>query len=140
MPDPALPIDARSLPRTLGQALWRGIGGHCPRCAGTALFARFLKPVARCRLCGQDWTLHSADDFPPYVSILLTGHLMAPVIIALGMTDVSLWAMTALVAVLATILLIGLLQPAKGGIIALQWWLGLHGFATRPGKAEAGRG
>jgi uncharacterized protein (DUF983 family) len=28
--------------------------------------------------------LHQADDFPPYVSILLTGHLIAPVLILIG--------------------------------------------------------
>jgi len=27
--------------------------------------------------------------------------------------------------------------PAKGAVIALQWWLGLHGFAASPGKALA---
>jgi uncharacterized protein (DUF983 family) len=138
MPDTALTIDRSSLPGSLGAALWRGICGKCPRCNGTHLFKSFLKPVERCRLCGQNWTLHAADDFPPYVSILLTGHLIAPVIIGLGMVEVSLWAMTALVALLAVSLLIGLLQPAKGGIIALQWWLGLHGFAPAPGKREAG--
>jgi hypothetical protein len=24
--------------------------------------------------------------------------------------------------------MIGLLQPAKGAIIAVQWWFGMHGF------------
>jgi hypothetical protein len=24
--------------------------------------------------------------------------------------------------------MIGFLQPAKGAIIALQWWFGMHGF------------
>jgi hypothetical protein len=35
-------------------------------------------------------------------------------------------------------MLISLLQPAKGGIIALLWWMGMQGFAARPGKVEAG--
>jgi hypothetical protein len=25
-------------------------------------------------------------------------------------------------------MLFALLQPAKGAIIALQWWIGMHGF------------
>ncbi|MCW1383885.1 DUF983 domain-containing protein [Novosphingobium sp. KCTC 2891] len=127
-----------TLPRSLPQALGRGMRGQCPRCGGAALFAGFLKPVERCPACAQDWTLHSADDFPPYVSILLTGHIMAPVIIALGLhTSLSAPAMMALVALMALVLLIGLLRPAKGGIIAFQWWMGMHGFAPRPGKREA---
>ena len=29
-----------------------------------------------------------------------------------------------------------LLQPAKGAVIALQWWLGMHGFERPLSKAE----
>lgn len=126
------------LPRSLGGAIARGLRGTCPRCGEAKLFARFLKPVEQCSACAQDWTLHSADDFPPYVSILITGHVMAPIIIALGLySAMSAAAMMALVATMALVLLLGLLQPAKGAIIAVQWWLGLHGFARAPGKREA---
>lgn len=139
MPDAALPIDRASLPQGLGGALWRGVKGKCPRCGGTHLFAAFLKPVERCRMCGQNWTLHAADDFPPYIAILLTGHIMAPVIIELGLSPaIPGWAMMLIVAVMAVALLTAFLQPAKGGVIALQWWLGLQGFAAKPGRVEAG--
>ncbi|MFN3551702.1 MAG: DUF983 domain-containing protein [Novosphingobium meiothermophilum] len=141
MPNLALPLDRGLLPQGLVGALWRGIRGKCPRCGGTHLFARFLKPVERCRMCGQNWTLHAADDFPPYIAILLTGHIMAPVIIELGLhTGLPGWAMMLGVAVMAVMLLGAFLQPAKGAVIALQWWLGLQGFAPAPGKAEAGGG
>ena len=139
MPDTALQIDRAMLPQGLGGALWRGICGKCPRCGGTHLFRKLLKPVDRCRMCGQNWSLHSADDFPPYIAILLTGHLMAPVIILLGLTPaVPEWAMMLIVVVLAASLIAAILQPAKGGVIALQWWLGLQGFAGHAGKVEAG--
>lgn len=141
MPTLALPLDHATLPHGLGAAVWRGMRGKCPRCEATRLFARFLKPVERCAACGQNWTLHGADDFPPYVSILLTGHIMAPIIIALGQhQSLPTWAMMVIVVVMALTLLIGLLQPAKGGIIALQWWMGLNGFAPAPGRAEAEAG
>lgn len=127
------------LPATLGAAMRRGITGKCPRCGGAHLFAGFLKPVDRCPLCAQDWTLHAADDFPPYVSIIITGHVMAPVFIVLGsLTALSMIWTTGIALLLAVPLLLVLLQPAKGGIIALQWWMGMHGFAARPGKIEAG--
>ena len=139
MPTDALPINLAMLPQGVGGALWRGIKGKCPRCGETHLFARFLKPVERCRRCNQNWTLHAADDIPPYISILLTGHIMAPVIIELGLnTAIPGWVMMIIVAVMAVTLLIALLQPAKGAVIALQWWLGLNGFSPAPGKAEAG--
>ena len=139
MPNVALPLDPAILPRSTGSAIMRGITGKCPRCGGTHLFAGGLTPVERCRMCGQNWTLHAADDFPPYIAILLTGHLMAPVIIVLGkMESLPEWAMMLIVLTLAASLIAAILRPAKGGVIALQWWLGMQGFAGHSGKVEAG--
>jgi len=127
------------LPVSLFAAMRRGGLGRCPRCGGAHLFARFLKPVERCPLCGQDWTLHAADDFPPYVAIIITGHVMAPIMILLGSSaTLPTWVLVAIALVIAVTMLMTLLQPAKGAIIALQWWMGMQGFAARPGKLEAG--
>ncbi len=127
------------LPQSLWAAMRRGIAGKCPRCGGARLFAKFLKPVAQCASCGQDWTLHSADDFPPYVAIIVTGHVMAPIMILLGSaTAIPTWLTVLIAVTIAVTMLMSLLQPAKGAIIALQWWMGMQGFAARPGKVEAG--
>lgn len=73
--------------------------------------------------------MRRADDFPAYVSIFLTGHLMAPIIIALVNAHwLSTAALAAVVITLSLALLFVTLQPAKGAIIALQWWFGMHGF------------
>ncbi len=118
-----------TLPASGWEAILRGLRGQCPRCGGARLFLRFLKLVAQCPHCGQDWTHQRADDFPAYVSILVTGHVMAPLIIALTKgTELPVSALMAIILPLAIVLIIGLLQPAKGGIISLQWWLGMHGF------------
>lgn len=63
---------------------------------------------------------HQADDFPAYVSIFLTGHLMAPLIIALLRdAQLSVPALMMIILPLAMILMIGLLQarssPYSGG-------------------------
>lgn len=139
MPNAALPLDPAILPHSVWNAIGRGASGKCPRCGGTHLFAGGLKPIERCRMCGQNWTLHAADDFPPYIAILLTGHLMAPVIIGIGKIEsLPEWAMMLIVVALAALLIAAILRPAKGGVIALQWWLGMQGFAGHSGKAEAG--
>jgi uncharacterized protein (DUF983 family) len=127
------------LPHTLWAAMRRGMMNHCPRCGGAHLFARFLKPVARCPLCAQDWSVHAADDFPPYVAIIITAHVMAPIMILLGSSaSLPTWVLVGIALLIAMPMLMILLQPAKGAIIALQWWLGMAGFAAQPGKAEAG--
>jgi uncharacterized protein (DUF983 family) len=117
------------LPASGWAAILRGLRGRCPRCGEARLFMRFLKPIQFCPQCAQDWRYQQADDFPAYVSILVTGHLMAPLIIALTRNaDLSVPTMMAIILPLAVILMIGLLQPAKGAIMALQWWFGMHGF------------
>ena len=129
-----------NLPFSAWQAMARGIRFRCPRCGEGHLFGRFLKPVARCASCDQDWSLQRADDFPAYVAIFVTGHLMAPLMIALGRdTDLSVAATLAILLPLAIVMMVGMLQPAKGAIIAVQWWFGLHGFVKerRPEVEQA---
>lgn len=126
------------LPKTALEAFTRGLRGRCPSCGEGKMFPRLLKPIEHCRICGQDWTAQQADDFPAYVAIIVTGHILAPIIIfMINDTDFSMWTNLAIIISLALILIAALLQPAKGGIIALQWWMGLNGFEkpARPDEA-----
>ena len=122
-------INIMILPSSARAAVMRGLRGNCPRCGEARLFSRFLKPILSCPQCGQDWSHQQADDFPAYASIFVTGHLMVPLIIALiENANLSVLTLMAITMPMAILLMIGLLQPAKGAIIALQWWLGMHGF------------
>jgi uncharacterized protein (DUF983 family) len=111
-------------PSTFRMAIWRGVRGRCPRCACTSLFKSFLKPVPRCVACGEDWQARSSDDFPPDFVILVRGHVIAPGMISLEtMAHPPLWVHLAIWLPLAVVLGATLIQPAKGGVMALQWWL-----------------
>lgn len=123
------PPSPATLPTHYRQAASRGLRGHCPRCDGAQLFRKWLKPVDHCGTCGQDWSLQRADDFPAYISIFVTGHLMAPLMIALIRDfDLSPWATLAIILPLASVMMMALLQPAKGGVLATMWWMGMGGF------------
>ena len=117
------------------QAIVRGVKGRCPACGGGRLFARFLKPFDRCGACDEDLSHQRADDFPSYIVILLLGHVLAPVMIALE-TSVRppLWAYMVLGPLSAAVLALLFIQPVKGGVIGLQWARRMHGF----GEGEAG--
>jgi uncharacterized protein (DUF983 family) len=134
------PASADLLPHSFIAAALRAIRGKCPRCGEAHLFRKWLKPVDMCPACGQDWSLQRADDFPPYIAILITGHLMAPLIILLAAeVRLSTGPMIAIVLPIALALMIGILQPAKGAVIATQWWHGLVGFKReRPLAADGG--
>ncbi|MFM5893384.1 MAG: DUF983 domain-containing protein, partial [Novosphingobium sp.] len=103
------PIPKPTLPHSLGAAILRGARGLCPRCGKAKLFRRFLKPIEVCPHCHQDWTYQRADDMPPYISILITGHVLAPVIIYFGaVSDISMGKALAICLTLATVMMISL--------------------------------
>ena len=118
-----------ALPAAYSQAALRGVRCRCPRCGEGRLFRKWLKPLERCPVCMLDLTPQRADDFPAYIAMIVTGHLMAPLIITLS-KDFHLGpaAMFAILIPLAVAMMIGMLQPAKGAVIATQWWFGVHGF------------
>jgi uncharacterized protein (DUF983 family) len=110
-------------------ALVRGFLGRCPRCGKGRMFRAFLKVNDRCDVCREELFHHGADDFPAYVVIFIVGHLLVPAVLYVEIhfappyrMDVALWLPMTL------ILTIGLLQPTKGAIVALQWSMGMHGF------------
>lgn len=128
---------AVDLPHTMTVAMLRGAQGNCPRCGEAKLFRAYLKPIDTCPACAQDWTPQCADDFPAYISILISGHVIVPLLIVLVLTPwLPAWAVGAIIVALTLVLTLGLLQPAKGVVIASQWWLGLHGF--KPDRLNSG--
>jgi uncharacterized protein (DUF983 family) len=112
-----------------GKVLLRGWRGRCPACGKGHIFRAFLKVADHCDACGEELYHHRADDFPAYCVIFAVGHIIVPLVLVVETTWMPpLWLHAAiwLPAVLA--LSIGLLQPFKGGIVALQWLMGMHGF------------
>lgn len=109
-------------PPRLADALLRGLKGRCPACGQGALFGRFLKPVTGCAACGRDWTVQRADDFPAYLSVLLSGHLLIPLVVEANLTwDIATPVQMVLWPAAAAALALGLIQPMKGFVIALIW-------------------
>lgn len=119
-------------PSTVWSALWRGARNKCPACGTSPLFGRFLKPVQQCQVCKEDWTRHNADDFPPYIVILVIGHVVVSGMAALEAAfDPPMWMQLAIWLPMVVVLAVGLIQPVKGGVIALQWWHRMGEFHGR---------
>jgi len=123
-------VSNSGLGRPLVSDLARGFLGRCPACGKGRLFRAFLKVTDHCPACNEELHHHRADDFPAYLVIFIVGH-----VIVASALEVELhfsppyWIHVALWAPLTVGLAIGLLQPVKGAIVALQWRLGMHGFA-----------
>jgi len=116
-------------PRDRWQAIGRGLMGQCPSCGHGRLFGKFLKPVAQCGACGEDLTAQRADDFPPYIVIMIIGHVLAPLAVMIEMAwHPPLWAFAGGGSLLVIVMALVMLQPVKGGVIGLQWAGRMGGF------------
>ena len=117
--------------RPMRPAILRGWRLRCPNCGAGPLLKGYLTVRDNCPVCAEDLHHQRADDGPAYLTILIVGHLMAPLI---------LWSfvhyrpdpMT-----LATIFTVGtvalslyLLPRLKGVVVAIQWAKRMHGFGA----------
>jgi len=127
--------------RLLNHEIVRGLYGRCPCCGKGRMFGAFLKVKDHCEVCGEELHHHRADDFPAYVVILIVGHLLVPAVLSVETNFAPpYWVHLVLWLPPTLILTLGLLQPVKGAIVALQWHMGMHGFEeAKLARARASR-
>jgi uncharacterized protein (DUF983 family) len=123
--EPEGPVEKRDVWR----AMLRGVKRRCPNCGTGKLFTSYLKVTPICAHCGEDLSQHRADDLPPYLTIVIVGHIVVPLILfvekrwPLGTTtNLLIWLP------ITFILCLLLLPPTKGAVVGLQWALRMHGF------------
>jgi uncharacterized protein (DUF983 family) len=93
------------------------------------MFRAYLKVADHCPSCGEDLSHHRADDFPAYIVIVIVGHIIVPLVLAVETRfGPPYWVHMLLWPALVIGLALLLLQPVKGAIVALQWAVGMHGF------------
>jgi len=115
--------------RPVAQAMLRGFRSRCPNCGRGPLFRKFLKVIDRCAVCHEDYSHQRADDAPPYFVMLITGHVIVPLVLLAEVTYAPpLWLHAAIWGPLTIAMALGLLQPVKGAIVAWQWANRMHGF------------
>lgn len=115
--------------RPLGRSIIRGMLNQCPNCGSGKLFRSFLKPVDHCAACGEAMYHHRSDDLPPYLVMLVLGHvIVGGYMIADAIHHLPVWAHLAIWAPITVASALVTIQPIKGGVIGLQWALRMHGF------------
>ena len=110
-------------------AIGRGLRKRCPNCGRGKLFTRYLKVTPTCPHWQEDLSHHRADDAPPYLTIVLIGHIIVPAILFVE-TRWPLPTLTHLAIWLPLVLLLSLtlLPMMKGAVVGLQWAVRMHGF------------
>lgn len=133
LPDDSLVAGGAALSgddRPTGPAVLNGLRCRCPACGQGGLFAGYLKTVDACPVCRTELFHHRADDGPAYLTILIVGHLLAPLILFVY-TEFrpDPMVMAVLLTIFAVVLSLALLPRLKGLLIGIQWSKRMHGFA-----------
>lgn len=117
--------------RPLKPAMLRGWRRRCPNCGSGPMLRGYLKVRESCPVCGEAFHHHRADDGPAYLTILIVGHLMAPLIlIVFTKWRPDPWTLAAVFSVGTVALSLFLLPRLKGALVALQWAKRMHGFGS----------
>ncbi len=123
-----MPVAYQHEARPVPLSLWRGLHRRCPACGQGKAFQGYLKLADNCAACGTPLGQIRADDFPPYLTIFLVGHIVVPLVLLFEQT--APWSMTAQLIVwpLVTLALSLLCLPLmKGAVVGLMWALRLRG-------------
>jgi uncharacterized protein (DUF983 family) len=125
-PDPTPPDPTSDVPFLT--VTRRGLARRCPNCGEGATLTGYLTQVPACASCGLDFSEIRADDGPAWATLIVVGHVLAPLMVIVGRDDrVPVWVAIAL---LLAVMLAGVwwtLPRAKGLFIALIWRTGATG-------------
>ncbi|MEP7239542.1 MAG: DUF983 domain-containing protein [Devosia sp.] len=130
-------IAANTETRDVGRAIWRGMQLRCPHCGKGHLFRSYLKVADQCDVCGEELSHHRADDFPPYIAIVITGHLIVGLMLELEFhAQIAPWMYLVTLVPAALILPLAMLPSIKGAVVGLQWANRMHGFGAPNGPRD----
>jgi uncharacterized protein (DUF983 family) len=120
-------IDAEERP--FWPSVRRGWRLCCPNCGQGPMLRGYLKVRDTCPVCHEELHHHRADDGPAYLTILIVGHLLAPLILFVYTHwRPEPWTMATMFSIGTVALSLYLLPRLKGGLVALQWAKKMHGF------------
>ena len=108
--------------------LWRGIKTRRPKCGIGAVLTGYLKPASSCSHWGEDFSHISADDGPAWLTPLIVGHAIVPLMLVLGRDNATpAWFPITGVMLITLGGVYFILPRAKGAFIALIWVTGATG-------------
>lgn len=122
-------IDTDDTSRKNWPAIRNGLRRKCPRCSQGKIYGKYLKIENHCEHCGQEFHHHRADDFPPYITITIVGHIVLSLATSVQIIyGPPMWLHMLLWLPLILILSLSFLPPIKAALVGLQWAQKMHGF------------
>ena len=110
--------------RELGRALRRGAAAHCPRCGAGRVFNGYLAMQDACGQCGLGFRPYAPAAGPAFLTIAVTGMIMAPVLsVAAAILGPDRTPLVLVGIVTMPVLALVLLRVIKGAMVGYLWAL-----------------
>jgi uncharacterized protein (DUF983 family) len=111
---------------SLIRVLISGILKKCPKCSQGKIFSGYLKINNHCSKCNEDLSVYRTDDFGPWLSIVLAGHIVVPLVLSTEKTFApALWLQTLIWIPFSLIIVLYLLPVSKSICLAIMWRLNM---------------
>ncbi|HEX3887210.1 MAG TPA: DUF983 domain-containing protein [Phenylobacterium sp.] len=101
--------------------LLSGAAGRCPNCGEGQLFEGFLKVSRQCEACGFDLAAADSGDGPAVFVILIAGLITAFGALFTMFAIRSVWLTLVIWLPMTLIIVLALLRPMKGLMLAAQF-------------------
>ena len=106
----------------LSLAVRRALVGRCPNCGNGKLFASYLKQVDHCVVCREEYGHIRSDDAAPWLTILIVGHLVVPIVLAVeSRASLPSWVSMTLWPALALLTALVVLPRTKALFLSVIW-------------------
>ncbi len=115
----------------LGTTIARTLSGNCPNCGKGRLFRTYLKQVDRCAECDEGFGHIRSDDAAPWLTILVVGHLLMPVLLMVERENPwPMWFSMVLWPSIGLAMCLLMLPRAKALFVGLIWSMRAPGSET----------
>jgi len=92
---------------------------------------RLVKVHEICAACKTPLDVHTADDAPAWITLVIVLHVVGPLVMISTMDwQWSMWTISIVWPVVTVILCLIVLPISKGGLIGYQWSQKLAGFGN----------
>jgi uncharacterized protein (DUF983 family) len=108
--------------KSVWTGIMRGFSMRCPNCGKGKLFDGYLKIHSPCDVCRNDNARYPSDDLPPYLTIIVAGHVLVGLYMWLGAdSDLSMWIQAAIWIPVTLVACLVLLPFTKGAAVGVCW-------------------
>ena len=106
----------------LSTSLGHALKLKCPNCGEAKLFKSYLKQVDVCNHCHTKWSEIRADDGPAWLTIMVVGHIVAPLAVWAALaTELLVWQLVSIGIAVSIATTLATLPFAKAIFIAIIW-------------------